>query len=82
MLTLSVIWHTPILVLLKWVVVLVCARLLPILCKLATSSQMLNKKQVSKLQKAAKIAALLATDDVPFHKHPDFVAGSHPPLPF
>lgn len=60
--------------------VLVCGRLLPLLCKNCHISQLLNRKQITKLQKAAKIAKLLATDDVPFHKHPDFVSGSHPLL--
>jgi hypothetical protein len=44
-------------------------------------SQMLTGSQVSRLQKAAKLANLLANDShVPFHKHPEVVAGAHSPV--
>eukprot|EP01043_Picozoa_sp_COSAG02_P057763 COSAG02_NODE_7070_length_3200_cov_2.047082_3_plen_74_part_00 len=42
---------------------------------------MLTESQVSKLQKASRLAELLAKDShIPFHKHPEVVAGAHSPI--
>jgi hypothetical protein len=44
-------------------------------------SQLLNQSQVSKLQKASKLASLLAKGDTtPVHKHPEVLAGAHFPF--
>ena len=61
-------------------VLLVRPRLSRLLTNDDVCSQMLSKKQVSKLQKAAKLAAMLANDSVPVHKHPEVLAGPRYPL--
>lgn len=61
-------------------VLLVRPRLPRLLTNDDVCSQMLSKKQVSKLQKAAKLAGLLANDSVPIHKHPEVLSGARFPV--